>query len=56
MGFLKSKTMWFNLLSVAGMVLSGAFGFPIPPDVATYGMAAVNIGLRIVTDKPLSEK
>lgn len=54
----KSKTMWFNVLSIAGMAFSGALGIPLPvsPQVAAYGMAAVNLGLRIVTNKPLSEK
>jgi len=56
MGFLKSKTMWFNVLSIAGIVFSGGMGMAVSPMTATIGMAVVNMGLRIVTDKPLSEK
>jgi hypothetical protein len=56
MGFLKSKTMWFNVLSIAGIVFSGGAGLAISPMTATIGMAVVNMGLRIVTDKPLSAK
>ena len=56
MRFLKSKTMWFNALSIAGIVFSGGMGVAVSPMTATIGMAVVNIGLRIVTGKPLSEK
>ena len=48
----KSKTFWFNTLSIAGTVLSGGT-LPLSPEVVTIGIAAVNLGLRLVTKEPV---
>lgn len=51
----KSKTFWFNLLGGIAQVLGLAAGF-IPPSAAPYlagAQAAVNIGLRVVTNQPV---
>ncbi len=50
----KSKTFWFNLLTglaELAQVLSGTN--LVPPGVLTVAAAVINIGLRLVTDKPI---
>jgi hypothetical protein len=57
-GFLKSKTVWFNLLA-GGLAAGNAIGFAdfsADPDLIALIMAIVNILLRFLTKKPLGEK
>jgi len=42
----KSKTFWFQILSVAAAI-SGAI--PLPPDITAAIVGIVNVGLRFVT-------
>jgi|TARA_R110000744_G_scaffold44234_1_gene98792 hypothetical protein len=44
----RSKTMWFQLLTIAAAI-SGAV--PLPPDVTAVIVAAINVGLRLVTSE-----
>ena len=46
-----SKTFWFNLLT-AGAELAQVI--PLPPGTALLVTNAINIGLRLVTDKPVT--
>ncbi len=62
MGYLKSKTMWFNaalavlgVLEIHGALLQSALG-PKYFGVMMVSVAAINAVLRAVTTKPLSEK
>lgn len=51
-----SKTFWFNLLSGVATVASMS-GTVLPPNAAPYigaVSAVANIGLRFVTDTPVS--
>lgn len=54
-GLIKSKTFWFNFLTVivdgAGL-LAGA----IPPGTLTTVVAVANIGLRVITNTDLRDK
>ena len=47
----KSKTFWFNVLSVAGLAVGIV---PLPPLVAEATVGIVNVLLRIVTKEPVS--
>ena len=51
---LHSKTFWVNLLLAAGAVASGAYGIPIPPKYAVPITAIANVGIRLLTDSPIS--
>ena len=51
--FWVSKTFWINLLSVAGIVTSSAFGFDIPAEWSVSILGVVNIVLRLVTHKEI---
>ena len=47
----KSKTFWFQILSGAA-ALSGVI--PLAPEHVAIATAVINVGLRFVTDKPVS--
>lgn len=54
-GSLKSKTIWFNvltLMSAAGSLLTGV----VTPEVLTVIVTIGNIGLRFMTSDALSDK
>lgn len=54
----ESKTMWVNLLVGLFMVVLPVFGIAVTPDIAMeYAvpmLVVVNMGLRLVSDKPVS--
>jgi hypothetical protein len=57
-GYLKSKTIWFNLLA-GGLAAGNAMGFAdfqADSDWIALIVAIVNIILRFLTKKPLGEK
>lgn len=47
----QSKTFWFNVLSGAA-ALSGVI--PLAPEYLAISTAVINVGLRFLTDKPVS--
>jgi len=47
----KSRTFWFQVLSVAAAI-SGAV--PLPPEITATIVGVINIGLRLVTNKPVA--
>ena len=55
-GALKSKTMWFNLITGILAVANALGGQVIPTEVAALIVAAGNIILRMITTTPLSQK
>jgi hypothetical protein len=52
----RSKTVNFNALVPAIAALATAIGYPIPENVIIGILAIGNFVLRMVTDKPISEK
>lgn len=51
--FLKSKTLWVNLLAFLALVVQGLTGFVISPEMQLGGLAVVNFLLRLVTRQPV---
>lgn len=49
----KSKTMWANVLAIAGLLLSSTFGVELTPEAAAGALALINVILRIVTKEPI---
>ena len=47
----KSKTLWFNVLTGA-LELSGYL--PLPPATALVVTNLINVGLRLITGKPIT--
>lgn len=50
----KSKTFWVNALTVVGSIASGGCGVTLDPKLALPALAIVNIGLRTITNGPVS--
>ncbi|MBI4835917.1 MAG: hypothetical protein HY817_01520 [Candidatus Abawacabacteria bacterium] len=51
---LKSKTFWFNLLAAGTSIALQASGTQIDPQVQAGVLAAGNVLLRLITNKPIS--
>lgn len=49
----KSKTFWFNTLSLVVAAASGQLGFDLPANVAAPIVAVGNLLLRVVTKEPV---
>lgn len=49
----KSKTIWFNVIGVAGTLLSHAAEL-LPPHYAAVALAIGNLALRLVTEQPVT--
>jgi len=54
-GALRSKTVWFNLITGA-LEIANLFAPVLPPGSMTAINVVGNVLLRFVTTKPLSEK
>lgn len=50
----KSKTFWINILGVVGAVVAGQYGVTVPAQYAVPIGAAVNIGLRLISNTNVS--
>lgn len=50
----KSRTFWFNVLSLVALAGSGQLGIPIPSKVAVPLLTIGNLGLRLLTNQPVS--
>lgn len=44
-----SKTLWVNILAVAGIIAQGQFGYVISPQVQAGILGGINLILRLVT-------
>ena len=50
---LKSKTLGANLVALLALYLQNRYGYVLDPELQGAALAAVNIVLRFVTDRPL---
>ena len=53
---LKSKAINLNALYLAVIATLGAYGVELKPELVALGSMVLNIVLRMITDRPLSEK
>lgn len=51
--FYKSKTVWFNILSIAVIVGVWLSGYPDYAEYGSFIIAGANLGLRFMTKEPL---
>lgn len=49
-----SKTFWLNVLGAVALLLNGGLGTLLPPAYLELALAALNIGNRFLTDRPVS--
>ena len=52
--FYTSKTLWVNLLAIAGLLIQTQTGFIISPEIQVLILAAVNAMLRAITKTSIS--
>ena len=49
-----SKTVWINVVSVAGIMLQSQFGFLITPDMQVMLLGLLNVAVRTVTKEEIT--
>ena len=47
--WLKSKTLWVNIIAVSVIIAQGQFGYVITPELQLSILAGINFVLRLVT-------
>lgn len=53
---IKSRTVKFNAVITAIVEIARALGYEVPIDVVTWIFGLGNIGFRLITKQPISEK
>ena len=48
-----SKTLWVNVLAIAGMFIYADQGGQVPAEISTVILGVINLVLRLVTKKPI---
>jgi len=51
--YLKSKTLWANIIAVIAVVAAGEFGFALDGNMQVSLLAVMNILLRAITHEEL---
>lgn len=51
--YLKSKTLWVNLIAFVALLAQGFLGFVISPEIQMGLLMVVNVILRVVTKEPI---
>lgn len=54
--FWRSRTFWFNIISLGVLAAQGQLGVDLPPNVAGPILAVGNLGLRAISGGGLSVK
>ena len=52
----RSRTLWFNLVAGAALLLQAQFGFVLDPEAQATILAGVNLVLRLITGEPVGLK
>ena len=50
--WIRSKTLWVNVLAVAGVAITNYLGTEVPEDVTISALAVINFILRLITTEP----
>ncbi len=51
--WIKSKTLWINLIGIAAIILQCEYGFVMKPEYEGLILTAINIILRAITNEGL---
>jgi len=54
--FYKSKTLWVNILAIAGLIIESYTGHVLTPETQAMILGAVNILLRLITKEEIAWK
>ena len=53
--WIRSKTMWINLIAIAAMIIQLKFGFVVTPEIELAALGIVNLVLRTLTNEGLTK-
>jgi len=51
--FIKSKTLWINVIAIGAIIAQCEFGFIVTPESQIIVLGAVNFILRVITNEEL---
>lgn len=54
--FLKSRTIWVNIIAIIAFFVQKKFGFVIDETLQMQILGVINIGLRFITKEPVAWK
>lgn len=50
-----SKTLWINVIAIAGIILRAEYGYTITPEGEIIILGAINLLLRLITKEKLKK-
>ena len=53
--WIRSKTLWANLIAIGVLILQVEYGFIVSPEIEVAALGAVNLILRMVTKEGLEK-
>lgn len=53
--WIKSKTLWMNVIAIAAIILQAEYGFVVSPELELAVLAGINLILRKYTNEGLSK-
>ena len=51
--WLKSKTLWVNIIAVSVIIAQGQFGYVITPELQVGVLATINFVLRLISKEDI---
>lgn len=51
--WLKSKTLWINIIAIAGIIIRAELGFTITPEGEVAVLGIINLILRLITKEEI---
>jgi len=53
--YLKSRTLWINIIAIAGIIIRAEFGLTVTPEGEVAALAIINLILRAITNEGLKK-
>ena len=51
--WLKSKTLWVNIIAVAVIIIQGQYGYVVTPELQLGVLATINFVLRLISKEDI---
>jgi len=53
--WIRSKTLWLNVIAIAAIILQAEYGFVVTPELELAALAVINLILRKYTNEGLKK-
>jgi len=53
--WIRSKTLWVNIIAIVAIILQAEYGFVISPEVEVAALGMINLILRAITKEGLEK-